>query len=126
MKNKIKFKYPFQKLYGQTTATLLDVETVTKKMLDADMLAMDIQYYTMVEHKGLGPQMECHQATIPNGLLLCLTFKGNKRIAFTTLRRAKGKSFEKYSSQRKQEFAIIVDELEAPPVEKEKENDLQV
>ncbi len=110
----IKFDHDYYKIRGQTTAKLLDVEVLTRSELDPDMVALDVQYYVdaSLENDPDNTQMECRQAEIPTGIITLLTFQGDKRIPFTTVRKCRDKKINWYRKQAavKQEFEIVINE----------------
>lgn len=109
----IKFDHDFYKLRGQTAAQLIDFEVVDDSSeLDPDMIALDVQYYVDVplENDPDTTQKECRQVEIPTGRVVLLTFKGNKRIPFTTIRKYRKNKIEKYRryDAAKQVFNVVI------------------
>lgn len=111
---KIKFDHDFYKLRGQTTATLLGVDVVTRISLDDVMVALDAQYYVDVplEQDKEQTQPECRVAELPKGFVTVLTFLGNKLIPFTTVRKCLEKKIQEYRGMayEKQVFDIVITE----------------
>ena len=96
----IKFSHIYKKLHEQTKAVLLDVELTSFNALDKDFVAYD----TFYPNEDTG---EDSHYPLSKGLQLVLTFKGNKRIPFTTVRRATGKKEAWYRSNIGKEFDIV-------------------
>lgn len=97
---KIKFSHVYPKLANQTSAKLLDVRMVRRDKLDTYMLELDTEYL------GAGDLIEHYP--LPNGLLLVLTFQGNRLIPFTTIRRYTSKKADYYESCIGKEFDIAI------------------
>ena len=102
----IKFSHNYPKLRGQQTAFLLHVETTQTAKLDPLMVELDTVYGDN-EHYPL-----------PNGTVIVLTFYGNKRIPFTTIRPYGYKKVIWYESMVGKLFDIVVGEVK-PEVEQQ-------
>jgi hypothetical protein len=76
---KLKFSHEYPKLWGQETAILLRCEEVQLEDLDPDL----IEYDTCFDD---GPRWGYYPLP-KKGHYLLLTFQGEKKIPFTTLRR---------------------------------------
>lgn len=98
----IKFSSDYHKLWGQTTAKLLAVETIDinrqtpDELLEYDTKKMDGTYYPL-----------------KSGKYLQLVFIGNKYIPFCTIRSAYPPEKERYySSLIGQKFDIVIENKE--------------
>ena len=98
---KIKFSHLYPKLWGQETAELLRVKVVDRKGLHKDLIEYDTHYYT-------GHGIDGGYYALPNGLLIHLTFIGNKGIPFCTIRRYTQSKFEYYDELKGKQFEIII------------------
>lgn len=96
---KIKFSHEYPKLHGQTTARLLDVELTSRAVLDHAFVDYDTIH-------GTGTYK------LSGGLLLVLTFSGNLRIPFTTIRRATGQKETWYRSKIGHVFHVVIEQEE--------------
>ena len=93
-------------------AKLLSVKIENRKKLDPGLVEYDTIYYD-------GPLNDNEEYyPLPNGLLLVLTFTGEKLIPFTTIRRATAKKQEYYERNIGQWFDIVY-----KPAKGKQEND---
>jgi hypothetical protein len=96
MNLQIKFSHEYPKLHNQKSARLLAVEMVVVKELLPDFIEYDTAY-------GNGEHY-----VLPTGTVIILTFAGNNRIPFTTVRPYGHKKYTWYKSQIGQVFEIVV------------------
>lgn len=109
----IKFAHNFFKLYGQTHATLLDVELVSPGDLSPDMVYMDTLYYADEQVDGQ-PEGVIHKVSrnydLPKkGTMILLTFKGNRKIPFSTLRSFRDRDKKEYDERVGNEYDIVIE-----------------
>ena len=104
---KIKFSHVYPKLHGQTKGYLIDVGLFNYTDLDKDFIAYDTHYQEQ-DAKEFIPALIDKYYPLSKGLLLVLTFIGNKKIPFTTLRRAAGNKMNYYRSCIGKEFDIVI------------------
>lgn len=97
-KNIIPFAHQFTKLHGQTSATLLAVELTTLEQEYEEMVDLDTEYYEGSEQKNYPLKPGC--------MYVLLTLQGNKKIPFTTLRKAKGNYYNSMKSKIGQIFEL--------------------
>lgn len=90
----IKFSHHYPKIHGQENGKLLYVDLVPSKELDPDLIEYDTSF-------GNGEHYE-----LPGGMLLILTFSGNKKIPFTTIRRSNESKFMYYKRMIGQVFDV--------------------
>jgi len=110
-RNKIKFDHPFTKLHEQVTGKLLDVDVVSFRKLDKEMVEMETQYYENVDIPNSDKKLpKLKHYPLRHGSFLLLTFRGNKNIPFSTLRNHSDKSWNSYLDKIGQEFNIVVKE----------------
>ena len=102
--NQIKFQHNYPKIRKQTKAVLLDVELTTFQALNPEFIVYDT-IFLVADQPDHYP--------LSKGLLLVLTFKGDKRIPFTTIRRATGTKESYYRSKIGQEFNIVIEKQES-------------
>ena len=102
MMNKIRFSHSYPKLHGQTTARLIDVELTNRAALDEKFVDYDTTYEDCYP-------TDFKKFPLSNDLLLVLTFSGNLRIPFTTIRRATGMKQNWYQSKIGQQFEIVIE-----------------
>ena len=98
---KIKFDHNFTKLHGQKTANLRYMENTGLNMLTPEAVIYDTEYVENGELK---------HSRIHNGQLIRLEFFGDKGIPFTTYRKYRKSSFNKYYRDLGQVFDIVVEE----------------
>jgi len=108
-KNEIKFSHQYSKLHGQVRATLLDVtDAIASDSLHNEFVTIDTEYRPDTQSVEYYP--------LPKGLVVVLTFSGNKKIPFTTIRRGTAKALTKYQSLIGKEFDLVIeDEVEFVP-----------
>lgn len=96
--NQIKFSHEYPKLWGQRTATLLEVKLVYKEILHKDLLEYDTTYSEGIERK---------HYPLPSGALIHLTFLGEKNIPFCTMRSYNSEKLDYYGALIGDEFEIV-------------------
>jgi len=101
MSLKIKFAEDFPKLWGQKKAKLLAVE-----MKHGSELPEDLVEYDTIDKNG-------EYYPLPKGLVIVLTFTGDKMIPFPTIRKYVSTKFEMYQRNIGQLFDIVI-EAEKP------------
>lgn len=106
-RNVIRFSHHYPKLHGQKKATLLSVQLENRKKLDPEFVEYDT-VYTEFHPAAKGVFEGNNNYPLPNGLVLILTFSGDKHIPFTTVRRAVAKKQDYYERNIGQEFDIVI------------------
>jgi hypothetical protein len=96
MNLQIKFSHEYPKLHNQKSARLLAVEIAPVWDLLPDFVEYDTAY-------GDGEHF-----VLPRGTIIVLTFAGNNRIPFTTLRSYGHQKYAWYKSQIGQTFEIVI------------------
>jgi hypothetical protein len=99
----IKFSHVYPKIHGQENAILLAVDCVPAKELDVDLVEYDTVYDGDKHYE------------LPGGMVLILTFQGNKKIPFTTIRRSNASKYLYYKRQIGQPFYIVYVDPAATP-----------
>lgn len=111
MSNKIKFNHNYIKLHGQKTAILRHVEFTSFLLLNPKAILYDTAYLKEVDSDIPGVKKTVEDfAKIHNGQLVRLEFFGNKGIPFTSYRKARRNTFNKYSRHMGEEYEIVVEE----------------
>lgn len=100
-KNLINLDRQYLKLYGQISARLVSVDLLSKTKMSSDFLTVDTMHYD--ETTGTNKVHE-----YPNGLLLVLTYVGNKFIPFTVTIKGSEKRLLSYEQKIGQEFDINI------------------
>lgn len=93
----IEFSHEYPKLYGQQSAKLLAVEMAVVSELDPAFIEYDTVYRQGEHYK------------LPRGTVIVLTFAGDRRIPFTTVRSYGHQKYTWYKSQIGQTFEIAVE-----------------
>jgi hypothetical protein len=114
--NKIKFSHNgYCKLYGQTSGILVYVTILNSKDLHPDLVEYDTKFTDEGDyddyHTDFEGDIEHRHYPLPEGELVQLTFIGNKRIPFCTIRSRRGRygdKFEYYKDRIGQEFEIVI------------------
>ena len=95
------FSHIYPKLHRQTTAVLTRIDQIDAK----DLAPAFVEYDTVFE---IEPQVYDHYL-LPSGLVLVLTFIGNLRIPFTTVRRSHVTKQEYYLRCIGKVFEVVIE-----------------
>jgi hypothetical protein len=109
--NKIKFSHNYPKLHDQTSGILIDVTILDTKELSSDLVEYDTRYSTEKSIEMQDREFDDYFPLPKSGELVQLTFIGNKRIPFCTIRSRRGRygdKFEYYKERIGQEFEIVI------------------
>jgi len=96
--NKIKFSNDYPKLWGQSSAILLNVLLIEKNEfpLDKDLVEYDTK------------NCDDEYYPLPKNKYIQLVFLGNKRIPFCTIRRYTEEKYKYYINNLGMKFGIII------------------
>lgn len=92
----IKFSHDYPKLHGQKSAKLVHVETIGRDELSPKFIEYDTVY-------------DGGRYKLNPGIYLVLTFIGNDRIPFTTVRRHTMEKCEYYCNAMHKTFDVAID-----------------
>lgn len=98
----IKLDHEYTKLHGQKTAVLRFVMYTLYLVLTPEAILYDTEYL----ENGVPKYSKIH-----NGQIIRLEFMGDKGIPFTSYRRAKRNSFNKYYKHLNQTYNIVVESV---------------
>ena len=102
MTYKIKFSHKYKKVWNQTEAQLIDVRLRDATKLCKDLILYDTTYTN---------QQDGFEASYPlpkTGLLIQLTFMGDKAIPFCTLRPHNPEKWQYYNSLLHKQFQVVI------------------
>lgn len=111
----IKFDHEYPKLWGQKKAKLLAVDLKHRKDLSNDLVEYDTSHKIDLASALLPPSWRGKGVTLnlnsshhkpPDGLLIHLTFLGDKGIPFCTLRSYQCQKFIHYQGMIGREFIL--------------------
>jgi hypothetical protein len=115
---KIKFSYGYPKLWGQTTAELLDVRILNPDKLNEFLLEYDTYYVDDKDWNGDMSWGSDNFYAMNHGYYplnkkqkyIQLIFLGNYRIPFCTIRRFTEQKYEYYKQQIGKMFVVKINE----------------
>lgn len=96
MVNEIKFSHKYPKLWGQTSAILMNIYIMGTEELSDNMIVYDTKISDGNYYK------------LPKGKVIVLYFHGGDGIPFTTIRRYTEMKFKYYQSKLREEFNIRI------------------
>lgn len=100
MTHKIKFSHIYKKLWGQTSAQLINVRLKYASNLHRDLIEYDTTY--------IDKNSEDKYPLPKKGRLIQLTFIGDKGIPFCTLRPYNPNKFNYYNSLLNNFFEVVM------------------